>query len=94
MNHKLHVGNLASDMTSDQLGELFGRDGRNVARVSLVMSRDAGVSRGFAFVEMASDEDANRAVAALHGTEVAGRTLRVTVAHPPKSRFGGRVARI
>lgn len=91
MSKKLHVGNLASDMSASAINELFARDGRKVANVSLVMSRDVGRSRGFAFVEMETDEDASAALAALHGSEVDGRELRVTEAHPPRSRFGGRV---
>ncbi|MBL8729904.1 MAG: RNA-binding protein [Planctomycetes bacterium] len=91
MNKKLHVGNLASDMSATALTDLFAQDGRKVANVSLVMSRNAGKSRGFAFVEMATDDDANAALAALHGAEVDGRALKVTEAHPPRSRFGGRV---
>jgi RNA recognition motif-containing protein len=79
MNKKLHVA------------DLFAQDGRKVSNVSLVMSRNAGKSRGFAFVEMETDADANAALAALHGSEVDGRELRVTEAHPPRSRFGGRV---
>ncbi len=91
MNKKLHVGNLASDMSSTAISDLFGQDGRKVSNVSLVMSRDAGKSRGFAFVEMETDADADAALSALHGTDVDGRTLKVTQAHPPRSRFGGRV---
>lgn len=91
MNKKLHVGNLASDMSTTAITELFAQDGRKVANVSLVMSRNAGKSRGFAFVEMETDDDARGALAALHGSEVEGRELKVTEAHPPRSRFGGRV---
>lgn len=91
MNKKLHVGNLASDMSATAITDLFARDGRKVANVSLVMSRNAGKSRGFAFVEMETDDDASAALTALHGAEVDGRELKVTVAHPPRSRFGGRV---
>ncbi|HET7844143.1 MAG TPA: hypothetical protein VFL14_08335 [Xanthomonadales bacterium] len=89
MSTKLHVGNLESRTTAATLTDLFRRDGRQVLSVDLVMSRDAGHSRGFAFVLMATAADAAAAVEALHGTDLAGRALRVNVAHPPKSRFGG-----
>jgi RNA recognition motif-containing protein len=55
------------------------------------MSREPGRSRGFAFVGMATGEDASAAVATLHGSTIDGRILRVSLAHAPKSRFGGRV---
>ncbi|MBX3464747.1 MAG: RNA-binding protein [Planctomycetes bacterium] len=92
MNKKLHVGNLASNTTAAALTERFARDGRKVAKVSLVMSRDPGRSRGFAFVEMETDADASAALAALDGAEIDGRAMKVSTAHPPRSRFGGRVA--
>jgi RNA recognition motif-containing protein len=90
MNNRLHVGNLAAETTAVALAELFGRDGRKVTNVQLVMTRDWGRSRGFCFVDMATDADAAAAVTALHGATVDGRQLRVSIAHPPKSRFGGR----
>lgn len=88
MTNRLHVGNLPTDLTAAALTELFQRDGRQVARVDLVRTRDIGVTRPFAFVDMASPADATAAIAALHGAECFGRTLRVTQAHGPKSRFG------
>jgi cold-inducible RNA-binding protein len=91
MSNRLHVGNLAVTTTAATLTEVFQRDGRTVARVSLVMSRDPGVSRGFAFVEMGSEVEANSALAALQGADVDGKALRVSIAHGPKSRFGGTV---
>jgi RNA recognition motif-containing protein len=89
MNHRLHIGNLSPETTAASVTEAFQRDGRTVARVQLVMSRDPGRSRGFAFVDMATGEDASAAVAALHGSDIDGRTVRVSVANEPKSRFGG-----
>lgn len=91
MSNRLHVGNLAVTTTAATLTEAFQRDGRTVARVSLVMSREPGVSRGFAFVDMASVAEAESAMTALQGSDVDGRALRVSVAHGPKSRFGGTV---
>ncbi len=89
MNKRLHVGNLSVDTTAATITEVFQRDGRKVSKVSLVMSRDPGRSRGFAFVDMESDDDALEAVKALHGSQVDGREVRITEAHGPKSRFGG-----
>ncbi|HEX6810745.1 MAG TPA: RNA-binding protein [Planctomycetota bacterium] len=89
MSRRLHVGNLSIDTTTEALTEVFQRDGRKVSSVSLVMSREQGRSRGFAFVEMETDRDALDAVRLLHGAECDGRALRVSEAHGPKSRFGG-----
>lgn len=91
MNNKLHVGNLASETTAATITEVFQRDGRQVSSVKLVMSRDPAHSRGFAFVEMANEADAVASVEAVHGATIDGRQVRVSLAHPPKSRFGGRV---
>lgn len=91
MNHRLHIGNLSAHTTAASLTEAFQRDGRTVARVQLVMSRDPGRSRGFAFVDMATGAEAGAAITALHGTDIDGRTVRVTIAHAPKSQFGGTV---
>ena len=88
MTHRLHVGNLPTDLTAATLTEVFQRDGRQVARVDLVRTREIGVTRPFAFVDMATPADATAAIAALHGAEFLGRTLRVTPANGPKSRFG------
>ena len=91
MNHRLHIGNLSADTTTASLIEAFQRDGRTVVRAQLVMSRTPGRSRGFAFVDMATGEEAGAAIAALNGTDIEGRTVRVSHAHEPKSRFGGTV---
>ncbi len=90
-NNRLHIGNLADDTTADTVTEAFRQDGREVVSVQLVMSRDAGRSRGFGFVEMATDEAATAALTAVHGSTIDGRVVRVTVANAPKSRFGGSV---
>jgi len=89
MAKKLFVGNLPYTMTEDALREIFAGDGRNVSRVTIVTDRDTGRSRGFAFVEMATDEEAQAAVGALNGTDMDGRTLRVDVAHDKPGGGGG-----
>ena len=92
MTTRLHVGNLSVDTTAASLTEAFQRDGRKVKKVDLVMSREAGRSRGFAFVEMETEVDASDAMRTLNGSQIDGRELRVTEAHGAKSRFGGTVA--
>ena len=77
MGIKLFVGNLSYTATEDALQELFAADGRQVGLVNIVTDRETGRSRGFAFVEMGSQEDADAAKAALNGHEIDGRPLRV-----------------
>jgi heterogeneous nuclear ribonucleoprotein A1/A3 len=86
---KLHIGNLESRTTAATLTAAFQRDGRNVLTVTVVKSRDPDHSRGFAFVEMANEAEALAAMTELHGTDIDGRIVRVSRAHPPKSRYGG-----
>ncbi|MHC4819057.1 MAG: RNA recognition motif domain-containing protein [Planctomycetota bacterium] len=89
MKTKLFVGNLSYTVTEERLLEMFQADGRSVSRVTIVTDRDSGRSRGFAFVEMASPEDAQAAVGALNGADLDGRALRVDEAHD-RPRGGGR----
>ncbi len=89
MSKKLFVGNLPYTTTEDALREIFAADGRNVSRVTIVTDRDSGRSRGFAFVEMASDEEAQAAVSALNGRDMDGRQLRVDIAHDKPGGGGG-----
>lgn len=89
MTTRLHVGNLPVDTTANEITAAFQQEGRMVTRVELVMSRDPGRSRGFAFVEMATADHAHAAIQALDGQVIKGRAIRVDAAHPPKSRFGG-----
>jgi RNA recognition motif-containing protein len=89
MGKRLYVGNLSFQTTEDALREAFGADGREVAEVKIMLERDTGRSRGFAFVEMGTDEDATSAVEAMDGAEVDGRPLRVNEAQP-RQEFGGR----
>lgn len=89
MGNKLYVGSLPYSTTEQQLTELFSQHG-TVQSVKVIMDRFTGQSRGFAFVEMATSEEAQKAIAALHGSELGGRTLVVNEARPQEKRsFGG-----
>jgi RNA recognition motif-containing protein len=89
MAKKLFVGNLAYAVTEDDLRELFSQAG-TCESVSLVLDRDTGQSRGFAFVVMATAEDAERAKKQFDGTDLKGRRLRVDEANDQST---GRPAR-
>ncbi|MFB3915563.1 MAG: RNA recognition motif domain-containing protein [Terriglobales bacterium] len=84
----IFVGNLAFSTTEDELRSIFESYGR-VDRVSLMTDRDTGRSRGFAFVEMADEGEAEKAIAALNGSNLGGRTLNVNEARPKPQRVGG-----
>jgi RNA recognition motif-containing protein len=89
----LFVGNMSFQTTESELTELFKPFGA-ITRVRVVMDRETGRARGFAFVEMPNDEEAAKAVAALDGKAVGGRNLKVNEARPkgdaPRTpRFGG-----
>ncbi len=86
----IFVGNLSYGATEDSVRSLFENYG-TVERVSIVTDRDTGQSRGFGFVEMTDGTEADRAIAALNGTELAGRSLNVNEARPKADRggFGG-----
>ena len=90
MARKLYVGNLPYDTTDQDLQTLFGEVGQ-VESVNLIRDMATGRARGFAFVEMASDEDAKKAIAALNDHSVGGRNLTVNEARPKTSSggFGG-----
>ena len=90
MSNKLYVGNLSFNTSNQDLIELFSGSG-TVSSANIVEDRETGRSRGFAFVEMASSEDAQAAIAALDGKEVDGRSLKVNEAKPREDRggFGG-----
>jgi cold-inducible RNA-binding protein len=85
----IFVGNLDFHTSEDELRQLFAQYG-NVDRVSLMTDRDTGRSRGFAFVEMTNTDDGDKAIAALNGTQLGGRTLNVNEARPKAERNGGR----
>jgi len=88
MSTKLYVGNLAFETTSQDLQELFSQAG-TVESASIVEDRDTGRSRGFAFVEMSTKEEAAAAIDQFNGKEVAGRALKVNEAKPRENRGGG-----
>ncbi|HSS21299.1 MAG TPA: RNA-binding protein [Pyrinomonadaceae bacterium] len=88
MSTKLYVGNLAFQTTSQELQELFAQAG-TVESASVVEDRDTGRSRGFAFVEMATADEANAAISQFNGKEVGGRALKVNEAKPRENRGGG-----
>ncbi|MFZ4795299.1 MAG: RNA recognition motif domain-containing protein [Blastocatellia bacterium] len=88
MSMKLYVGNLSFQTTGDELESLFGRVG-TVESASVVSDRDTGKSRGFGFVEMATSEEGNAAIAEFNGKEVNGRSLTVNEARPREDRGGG-----
>ena len=88
MSTKLYVGNLAFQTTSQELQELFATAG-TVESASVMEDRDTGRSRGFAFVEMSTKEEAAAAIDQFNGKEVGGRALKVNEAKPRENRSGG-----
>src|SRR5262245_12917234 len=88
MSKKLYVGNLTYEVTDAGLAKMFEPHGA-VRSVQLVMDRDTGRSKGFGFVEMANDNEARAAIAALNGQQVNGRALTVNEARPREDRPGG-----
>ena len=89
MSTKLYVGNLAFQTTSQELQELFAQAG-TVESASVVEDRDTGRSRGFAFVQMSTNEEAAAAIDQFNGKELGGRALKVNEAKPRENRGGGR----
>jgi cold-inducible RNA-binding protein len=87
MSTKLYVGNLAFQTTSQELQQLFGQAG-TVNSASVVEDRDTGRSRGFAFVEMSSEQEATSAIEQFNGKELSGRALKVNEAKPRENRSG------
>ena len=88
MGKKLYVGNLSYDVDSSSLQTLFGSHG-TVESAEIIADRETGRSKGFGFVEMSSDAEAQAAIAALNGTEHGGRSLTVNEAKPRENRTGG-----
>ena len=88
MGKKLYVGNLSYDVDSSALEELFKPHGA-VQSAEVIADRDTGQSKGFGFVEMGSDAEAQAAIAALNGKECGGRALKVNEAKPKEKRSGG-----
>ena len=88
MAKNIYVGNLSWECTADDLLALFQEHG-NVARAQVITDRESGRSRGFGFVEMDNDGEAQKAIDALNGTDFRGRPLTVNEAKPREERGGG-----
>ena len=88
MGKKLYVGNLAYSVGDQELEQMFASHGQ-VQSAQVIMDRDTGRSKGFGFVEMGSDQEAQAAISAMNGKEVEGRSLTVNEARP-KTEGGGR----
>src|SRR5204862_5859935 len=88
MNTKLFVGNLSFNITENDLQDAFAAHG-TVTETNLMMDRITGKPRGFAFITMATPEEAQKAIASLNGSELDGRTLTVNVAKPREERSNG-----
>lgn len=92
MESKLYVGNLSYETTEDELRSLFTQVG-TVNDVALIKDRDTGSSKGFAFVTMSSQEEANKAIEQFNGKSLGNRELTVNIARPreerPRSNYGG-----
>jgi RNA recognition motif-containing protein len=87
MSKRIYVGNLSYQTTENDLNNLFGQVG-DVESVNIITDRDTGRSKGFGFVEM-GNEDAEKAIAQLNGTELNGRSITVNEARPREDRGGG-----
>lgn len=88
MSKKLYVGNLAYSIGKSELERLFASHG-TVNSAQVITERDSGTSKGFGFVEMGSDKEAQAAIAALNGKSIDGRNLIVNEARPQEPRSGG-----
>ena len=88
MGSKIYVGGLPYAATEQQLSDLFAQHGA-VESARVITDKFTGQSRGFGFVEMSASEDAQKAIAALNGTQMDGRTLTVNEAKPMEPRSGG-----
>src|SRR5262249_34885022 len=89
MGTRLYVGNLSYNVTEPELRDVFAEGGRNVVEVKIVMDRDTGRPRGFAFVEMGSDDEASQAIQSLSGREIQGRAITVRGGGARGRRGGG-----
>jgi RNA recognition motif-containing protein len=88
MNNKLFVGNLSFQTTENDLNDAFAAHG-SVTEANLMMDRATNRSRGFAFVTMSTDEEAQKAIAAMNGKELNGRAITVNIARPREERPAG-----
>ena len=89
MGKRLYVGNLSYGTTDESLRQLFEGHGQ-VTSAQIIMDRDTGRSKGFGFVEMATDQEAQAAITALNGQQIDGRALTVNEARPKTEAGGGR----
>ena len=85
MASKLYVGGLAYSVTEKELEELFAEQGK-VVSTAVIKDRDSGQSKGFGFVEMSSEEEAQSAIKELNGKELSGRSITVNAARPQEDR--------
>jgi len=88
MPSKLYVGNLAYSVSNSDLEQLFSQAGQ-VQSVAVIMDKFSGQSKGFGFVEMATAEDASKAIQQFNDTELKGRNIKVNEAKPRENSFGG-----
>ncbi|HXY36359.1 MAG TPA: RNA-binding protein [Planctomycetaceae bacterium] len=88
MAKKMYVGNLSYSANEEELRRVFEEHG-TVVSAQVIMDRETGRSKGFAFVEMSTDQEAQAAIAALDGKEVGGRVIKVNEARPREDRGGG-----
>ncbi len=88
MGKKLYVGNMSYRTTNEELNQLFSEYGQ-VQSAEVIMDRATNRSKGFGFVEMSNDQEAQAAISALNGKEVGGRQLTVNEARPKEPRQGG-----
>jgi len=89
MSKKLYVGNLSYKVSNGELALLFAAHG-TVESAHVIIDRDTGHSKGFGFVEMSTDQEAQAAMTALNGQQISGRHIRVTKARPPQHRDSSR----
>jgi len=92
METKIYVGNLPYDTTEENLKELFAQAG-TVASVALIKDRDTGQSKGFAFVEMSNQSEAEKAISMFNGHSLGNRALKVNLARPKEERGPGGFGR-
>jgi RNA recognition motif-containing protein len=92
MESKLYIGNLSYSTTEDDLRSLFSQAG-TVASVALIKDRDSGQSKGFAFVEMSNQAEAQKAITMFNGYGMGDRELRVSLARPREEHGGGAPGR-
>lgn len=88
MGKKLYVGSLPYSTNEDELRDMFGACG-SVDSVAIIQDKFSGKSKGFGFVEMSNDDEAEKAINELNGKEMGGRTIVVNEARPPEKRSGG-----